>query len=130
MAKATKSNTPKPVVLTKKGVPAKPKGGRRPGAGRPKGASFEPLKSDRPDLSPLDQMLEAVRYFRAQGAYWYRQGNHEKAGKALTEASNIAGRVAKFMHPTLQSTTIKGGEDTDKPIQHKIVVEYIGGKAG
>lgn len=88
------------------------KGGKREGAGRPKG-TFAPAKKkllDRIAASdrklPLEIMLEAM-----EEAY--------KAGGAI-EAFPIAEKVAPYLHPKMQAVEVSGKDG--KPIEQRMEI--------
>jgi hypothetical protein len=95
-----------------------PSGGRRPGQGRPKGSATKKSKEVRDraaltGLTPLEVMIEAMRYYEAQG-------NRDRA-------SAIAKDAAPYMHPRLNSTDIgnKVGESF-KQEQTVIILPHNG----
>jgi hypothetical protein len=102
------------------------KGGKQPGAGRPKGAVnkktriIAALLSDKmaagERVSPLEVMTEAMQ----QHYNVYR--NAKQAGKkaaALREAVMFAEKAAPYLHHRLASTTIAG--DKDAPLSVTII---------
>lgn len=73
------------------------KGGKRPGAGRPKGSKDKVLKAQREaiaasGLMPLDYMLAILRDETAESS----------------RRDWAADKAAPYLHPKLQSTTVKG----------------------
>ncbi len=122
------------------------KGGRRPGAGRPKKSTsavlvqakavLAPLQKARlterimdkvmgMDITPLEVMLNAMklRYDSAQGALAAyelaededRKQAYMRFAKAEMEASSqVAEKVAPYLHAKLQSVTMKG--DSENPL--------------
>jgi hypothetical protein len=74
-----------------------PSGGARPGGGRPRGSATKKSKEYREKaaltgVTPLEVMIEAMRFYQAQG-------NRDRA-------SAIAKDAAPYMHPRLNSTDI------------------------
>lgn len=84
-----------------------PKGGRRPGAGRPPGAASRKTRAiaDRAaaeGITPLEVMLEAMR------------GLYEAGNKV--EAAQIAKDAAPYMHPRLQQIEQKSEVTVQKAV--------------
>jgi hypothetical protein len=95
-----------------------PSGGPRPGGGRPRGSATKKSKEIREKAAltgstPLDVMIEAMRFYEAQG-------NRDRA-------SAIAKDAAPYMHPRLNSTDIgnKVGESF-KQEQTVIILPHNG----
>jgi hypothetical protein len=94
-----------------------PRGGRREGAGRkPKYDTtsrqltryFDIEGIAAAGLTPLEVMIEAMRFFRAQAAK--QQKEQKPNSKLITElllhASDIAKDAAPYMHPRVQASDI------------------------
>ena len=77
-----------------------PRGGKRPGAGRPKGSRDKKTRKDAKRLvadgntTPLDVMIEAMRFYQAQG-------DRDKAAAFAKDA-------APYLHAKLSSPTVSG----------------------
>ena len=67
-------------------------------------------------VKPLTVMMEVLeeRYKAAQAI----TDDPEARNKAMTEAIAVAEKVAPYLHPKLQATTIKG--DADNPLQFAV----------
>lgn len=79
-----------------------PRGGKRPGAGRPAGAATQRTRAiadqaAAEDLTPLDVMLRAMR-------------DHASADR-WDEAAVIAKDAAPYLHPRLSSIDVKAETD-------------------
>ncbi len=75
-----------------------PRGGKRPGAGRPAGAATRRMrkivdKAVAEDLTPLDVMLRAMR-------------DHAAAGR-WDEAAKVAAMAAPYIHPRLTAIDLE-----------------------
>jgi hypothetical protein len=91
----------------------RPRGGARPGAGRPKGAKSKTYRPRveklvaRDGVLPRDVMLAAMR-------------RHYRAGR-LDDAARIAAMVAPYIHPRLTSSAVtvrpRLGEMSDAELQ-------------
>ena len=87
-------------------------GGARPGAGRKRGIPNKATiaRQERiaeTGITPLDYMLNVLRDPTVE---YKRRDEMAKA-------------VAPYVHPRLATTEIKG--DQDKPIQHKLKIEFV-----
>jgi len=83
------------------------KGGKRPGAGRPKGAISKSTRAivegaKSAGMLPLDYMLAVMRDREAE------TGRRDDMAKA----------AAPYLHPRLASTEVKG--DKENPIVHRV----------
>lgn len=92
------------------------RGGKRSGAGRPKGAAARKTReiADRASaegLTPLEVMLKAMRDL----------ANNEK----WTEAASIAKDAAPYMHPRLANVQHAG--DPENPIATVTEIRLVGG---
>jgi hypothetical protein len=125
-----------------------PRGGSKPGerrGGRKTGTQNH-VNADQRDRaltsgpSPLDVMLETMRFLRAQAVMEQSKGPltislNEKGEKTtsggnpkiirdyLMDAANIAKDAAQYVHPKLQSTTLKG--EGDQPITHTLNIKFV-----
>jgi hypothetical protein len=68
------------------------------------------------EVKPLNVMMQALaeRYKLADAI----QDDPEARAKAMAEAVAVAEKVAPYLHPKLQATTIKG--DADNPLQFAV----------
>lgn len=105
-------------MTTTKELPTAPKV-----RGRPKGTKNTGLQTRvrnraiaQSDVKPLYMMMEvlAERYKLAQAI----QDDPEARNKAMNEALAVAEKVAPYLHPKLQATTIKG--DADNPLSFAV----------
>lgn len=82
-----------------------PVGGKRPGAGRPKGSRNKRTQevlnaAAKEGITPLDYMLKVMR-------------DEDESPATRLDAAKSA---APYLHPRLQTTTVKG--DADEPVHH------------
>ncbi len=74
-----------------------PSGGRRPGAGRPKGAKTKKVRCVKErDVTPLDVMLEAMEHYRGKGDF--------------DKAASFAKDAAPYCHAKLASVQVTGAD--------------------
>lgn len=81
------------------------RGGKRPGAGRPKGSANRKTqeianKAADEGITPLEYMIEVMR-------------NVDESPAMRLDAAKSA---APYLHPRLQTTTVRG--DEDDPVHH------------
>jgi hypothetical protein len=103
---------------------AKQHGGRRSGAGRKRGSSTKKTReiADRAaaeGLTPLEVMLKAMRAIvtKAEDLQQSQAQEGDSAVAALdlmVQAAAVAKDAAPYMHPRLQSVTLKG--DAENPL--------------
>jgi len=103
------------------------RGGKQPGAGRPKGVPNKATQKRQAEVAasgptPLDVMLQDMRFRFEMARTELDKG--EKANKALVadyleEARKAAKDVAPYVHPRLQ-TVQHGGTEGASPIPIKI----------
>ena len=87
------------------------KGGRRPGAGRPKGSRNKLTRkavkrAAKAGPLPLDVMLASMRFFHAEAEK--RSTTPADRERLRTLAANTAKQAADYIHPKLTSTTLSG----------------------
>lgn len=95
-------------------------GGKRNGSGRKAGSATQKTReianrAAAEGITPLEVMLHAMR-------------KHYEAG-ALDAAASIAKDAAPYMHPRLNTTTLKGGLDVRQRVVED-VVDADGGNEG
>ena len=108
-----------------------PRGGPRPGAGRKKNAPNKATAERQAKVAasgqtPLDVMLEAMRFFRGLAARETAKGedaNSKIVRDNLSLAAEIAKDAARYVHPALATTTLRG--DDNKPVRAHVMVEYV-----
>ena len=88
------------------------KGGKREGAGRPKGAKNKSTEERMAALleggeTPLEYMLRVLRDPATE---------HKRR-------DDMARGAAPYIHPRLATTEISG--NSDKPIAHKLTIEFV-----
>ena len=89
-----------------------PRGGARPGAGKPRGpnrSSRERLERiSKTGVTPLDVLIEGMRkhYDAAQEAL--KVDDKETAAKCFREAKDFAKEAAPYLHPRLQAVQHTG----------------------
>lgn len=116
-----------------------PAGGRRAGAGRPKGTVMlkthefiEKALAGGP--SPLDVMLMAMRYHLKEHQEHLarlptlpteqeQRACQREASAALSTSAGHARDAAPYIHPRLQTTELKG--DGGSPIKHFLEIEFV-----
>lgn len=100
-----------------------PRGGRRPGAGRPKGSKNKRTSKiieaamTSGKVTPLEIMLEAMYVLHNMAHRDPQNINLEH----LLAASERAERLARFFHPTMQAISVTGKDGG--PVQHEVTHE-------
>lgn len=102
------------VVSADNNQPKSGRGGKRPGAGRPKGAATKKTReiADRAaeeGITPLEVMLEAMNHFRSAGE--------------LEKAAGIAKDAAPYMHPRLAAVEHTGKDGG--PMENVTRIELV-----
>ncbi len=93
-----------------------PRGGKRPGSGRPRGKGNKRTReavarAESGGIMPLDVMLDAMRRFHKARDY--------------AAAAEIAKDAAPYVHPRLAAVTHRG--DAEAPLSLRIVKEIVDG---
>lgn len=112
------------------------RGGKRPGAGRPKGAATRRTRAiveaaAEAGLQPLEMMLQAARQFWAEALD--RQGRIVDRKLALA-AAQLARDAAPYVHPRLTSVEANVKHDlsrlSDADLDAKLAALLAGGAGG
>lgn len=94
--------------------PPRQHGGRRPGAGRPKGSASAKTreiadKAAASGVTPLEVMLKAMESIYTKAC---ELDGTEEGAKAMQLAASVAKDAAPYIHPRLASVEHKGVDDT------------------
>ncbi len=85
------------------------RGGKRPGAGRPRGSRKAvpcPPMSDEPDLTPLEIIERAANRLFSAAVYYRSLANFRAEQELLRAASIIAEKATPYRHPKMPATII------------------------
>jgi uncharacterized protein (DUF2461 family) len=102
-----------------------PRGGKREGSGRKQGQCTNKTKQIRDKaiedgITPLEVMLDVMRKTYAEAL---TEQDPVKKAIRLKAACDAAKDAAPYVHPKLAN--IQHAGDEEKPIQQKIIVEYV-----
>ncbi len=107
-----------------------PRGGARPGSGRPRGANkVNAARTERiaaAGATPLEVLVESMRYFRGFAAQFQAKGPNPdpvKFERYMKMACDFATKAAPYVHPHLAATTLRG--DDSKPIRARVEIEFV-----
>ena len=108
-----------------------PRGGPRPNAGRKKNSPSKAsiARQERVSgtgMTPLDVMIEAMRFFRGLAAQEKAKGAEGRMSEIRTNlklAADIAKDAARYVHPALSAQTIAG--DPHKPVTATLNVRFV-----
>lgn len=90
------------------------RGGKRVGAGRKPGSKTKvnsdiALKAAQDGITPIEVMLNTMRYFYQKKEY--------------AEAADIAAKAAPYCHPRLSAIELKGSENS--PVNTNMKIEFV-----